>query len=51
MFLSIWSAMNDAAEEFKQWIFDHYNNPLLWVGLIVIGLAVFTMTYNTLNRD
>ncbi len=49
--LSIWSKLNEWSESLKAWIFEHYNNPLLWVGLVVGGLILFTATYNALHKD
>ena len=36
---------------FKNWIFANYTNPFLWLGLFLVGLAIFGITYNALHKD
>lgn len=38
-------------EPLREWIFKHYNNPLLWVTLFVGGLIIFRIAYEALNKD
>lgn len=51
MALSIWSELNKTAENFKEWIIQHSNNPLLWISLFLIGLLVFYLTYSALQKE
>ncbi len=51
MLLSIWSEMNKMAENFKDWIIEHSTNPLLWISLFLLGLAIFFITYNALQKE
>ena len=51
MILGIVDKLNEVAEPFKNFITEHHNNPLLWLGLFLLGLAVFFLTYSALNRD
>lgn len=39
------------AEPFKNWIVANHDNPFLWLGLFLIGLAIFALTYNALHKD
>lgn len=36
---------------FRAWVEANYTNPLLWIGLVVLGLAIFGFTYNALNKE
>lgn len=38
-------------ENFKSFIIDNNTNPLLWIGLFFIGILVFFLTYNALNKN
>lgn len=40
-----------AVNPFKEWIIANYTNPFLWLGLVLLGLAVFGGTYNALHKD
>ena len=36
----------------KDWLFDNYNNPLLWLGIVIGVLCVFGIAYGILqDRD
>lgn len=48
---NIWESLEKASEEVKNWIIAHQSNPLLWVGLFLLGLVVFFVTYNALQRE
>lgn len=47
----IWNALQKAADIFKDWIIEHQSNPLLWIGIVLLGMAVFFMTYNALQKE
>ena len=49
--LNLWDKLSEWSEGLKAWIFDHYNNPLLWVGIIVVGFLIFKAVFSTLNKD
>ena len=51
MLLSFLDKLNEWVEPFKDWIYEHHNNPFLWLGLFLIGLAIFGMTYSALHKD
>ena len=51
MILSIIDSLNDFVKPFKNWITSNHNNPLLWLGLFLLGLAIFAITYSVLNRN
>lgn len=51
MILSLWDEMNQVAESFKEWIIEHSSNPLLWVGLFLLGLLIFAITYKALQKE
>lgn len=55
MYLSIFTNINnwfnDATKGIKQFILDNTRNPFLWVGIIILGLLVFELTYKALNKN
>lgn len=51
MLLSIIDQLNEWVEPIKGWIYENHNNPLMWMGFLVIGIAVFFLTYNALNKN
>lgn len=48
---NIWESLQKGSESIKNWIIAHQSNPLLWVGLFLLGLVVFFVTYNALQRE
>ncbi len=51
MLQDIWKWLEQTMNQFKGFILDHKDNPLLWLAFFCIGLAVFSYTYNTLNKN
>jgi len=37
--------------DFQSFIIENKNNPVLWVGLFVVGLLVFKAVYSSLSKD
>ncbi len=50
MLLSIIDKLNEWIEPVRAWLEANHNNPLIWIGFLVIGIAVFFLTYNALNK-
>lgn len=44
-------AIKNAASEFKEFIVENGNNPILWIVLFFAGILIFWTTYNSLHRD
>jgi hypothetical protein len=40
-----------APENFKNFIIENNTNPVLWVALFFIGILVFYLTFNALNKN
>jgi len=38
-------------ENLKEFIIDNNSNPILWIGLFFLGLAVFSFTYRALTKN
>ena len=49
--LNIIETLEKWSDTFKQFIMDNQSNPVLWIGIIVLGLAVFSFTYSSLNKN
>lgn len=43
--------LGNLVEPFRDWIIDNHNNPFLWVGLLLLGLAIFGIAYNALHKE
>ena len=51
MILTIIDKLNEWVEPFHTWLDNHHNNPFLWLGLFLGGLAVFFITYGALSKE
>ncbi len=49
--LGLWDTLNNWSLQFKNFIFDNSDNPLLWIGIVVIGFLLFKVVFNSLNKD
>ena len=43
--LEVWS------EKLKNWIMDNYGNPLLWIGILLIGIVMLKFVFGTIDKD
>lgn len=51
MILSIMDKLNEIGETIKEWTIANTTNPLFWLGAFVVGLIIFKLTYDALNKD
>lgn len=51
MILSIIDSINEFIEPFKDWVIENHGNPFMWLAFVLIGIAIFAITYNALNKD
>lgn len=51
MILSIIDTLNDWIEPFKDWVIDNHGNPFMWLAFVLIGIAIFGLTYSALNKN
>lgn len=51
MILNIIDKLNELIEPFRDFMMENHNNPIVWMAIFLIGLAVFAFTYNALHRD
>lgn len=51
MILDFLDTLQDWIEPFREFIFEHHNNPFFWVVIILIVLAVFFIGYSALHKD
>jgi hypothetical protein len=53
--LNVWTNINnwfnDSTKGIRQFFLDNTRNPFLWVGLILLGLIVFELTYRALHKE
>ena len=51
MMLDIIESINVFVEPFKAWVEENHNNPFMWLAFVLIGIAIFAITYNALNKE
>ena len=55
MWSNIWNNINkwfnDVTNDVKAFFVDNSRNPILWIVIIIIGLAIFEFVYKSLNKD
>lgn len=49
--LNIVDKLNEFVEPFKAWIDNNHNNPFMWLAFVLIGIAIFAITYSALNKN
>ena len=49
MILSIIDSINEFIEPAKAWLEENHSNPFMWLAFVLIGIAVFALTYSALN--
>jgi len=47
----IWNKLNEIGEGVKNFFLDNGRNPILWIGIIIIGLVLFEFVYKKLSKD
>lgn len=50
MMLSIMEDLQKVSDNFRGWIIEH-SSPALMIAVLVIGLAVFFITYGALHKN
>lgn len=48
--LNIVDKIDDFIQPFKSWVVNNHNNPFMWLAFVLIGIAVFAITYDALNK-
>ena len=51
IFMDVIDKLNEWIEPFRNFMMENHNNPIVWMAIFLIGLAVFAFTYNALHRD
>lgn len=49
--ITIIDKLNEWVEPIRAWIDANHNNPVMWIAFFLIGIAVFFITYNALNKN
>ncbi len=54
--LSIVSKLNELSDEARKFILDHvktgpFQYPLFWIGIFLVGVALFFFTYKALQKE
>lgn len=42
---------NETTEPVKEFFIDNGHNPILWIGIILVGLFLFEIVFKALNKD
>lgn len=51
MILGILESLDKIGKSFQDFLIDAERNPVVWIGLFLLGLAVFFLTYRALHKD
>lgn len=51
MTLGIWQDFEKFLENVKEFFIEHGHNPVLWLGIFLIGLLIFELVFQALNKD
>ena len=51
MLLGILDTFEKLGDGFKNFLIDADRNPVVWIGLFLLGLVIFFLTYNALHKD
>ena len=49
--LNILESIDKVLKHFRDFIEDNYSNPLMWLGLFILGLLIFQATYSALQKE
>ena len=49
--LGILKTLEEWSDKLKAFIFDNYNNPLLWCGILGVAFIFFATMFSSLNKD
>ncbi len=49
--LTIMSKLSEWSDRLHAWIIDNYTNPVLWIGIVVVGVLFFKIVFGALNKD
>ena len=49
--LTLWETLEEYSDKLKNWIFDNYSNPLLWIGIVGGGFLIFKAVFSALNTE
>lgn len=48
---NVLNKIEEFIEPFKDFVIKNNRNPIFWLCAILIGLAIFSIVYNSLHRD
>jgi hypothetical protein len=51
MVLGIWESLGKAGDSVRDFLINADRNPVVWIGLFLLGIAVFFFTYNALHKN
>ena len=43
--------LTEVFEPVADFFYTYRDNPLLWIGILVVGLSIFKLTFDVLNRN
>ena len=51
MILGILENLEKVSENIQNFLINEGRNPVIWIGLFILGLVVFFLTYNALHKN
>lgn len=50
MLQNIYNWLNDLIKPVRDFIFEHYDSPIFWIILFLIGILIFKLTASALEK-
>lgn len=50
MVLTLMDTLKEYAEKLRDWTISNTNNPVFWLAAFVLGILIFKLTYDALNK-
>lgn len=51
MTLGIMETLQEFADKLREWTIANTNNPFFWLAAFGLGLVIFKVTYDSLNKN
>ena len=51
MILGILESLEKSTKNIQDFLISEGRNPFIWIGLFILGLVVFFLTYSALHKD
>ena len=49
--LDFFKTLQEWSDKLEEWLQKNYGNPILWVGIVIVGIVFFKIMFGALNKD